>query len=102
MWGSRDHRGHTDVTCIACGAELPRSEAREYDKHGDRFDRRNKEFEHLCKGCYREECHQPRRGLEDLLVESGAGEAARSEFLEAYTALATEQFRERRRERNER
>jgi hypothetical protein len=90
MWGSRDRRGHNEVTCIACGTELPRAEAREYDKEGDRFERRDKEFEHLCKRCYREECHQPRKGLEAMLVESGAGERDQSTFLEAYTKLATE------------
>jgi hypothetical protein len=89
MWGSRDGR-REQVTCIACGTELARSDAREYDKHGDRFDRRDKEFEHLCKRCHREECHQPRRGLEAMLVESGAGECDRSEFLAAYAELATD------------
>jgi hypothetical protein len=69
------------VTCIACGAELPRSAAREYDKEGDRWDREDKSFEYLCKPCDRDRCHQPRRGLEDALVASGAGECERSEFL---------------------
>ena len=89
MWGRRDRRGHREVTCVACGADLPRSDAREYDKFGDRYDRRDKEFEYLCKPCYRDLCHQPRRGLEDLLVESGAGETDREGFLEAYAELAT-------------
>ena len=69
------------VTCIACGTELPRSAAREYDKEGDRWDRDEKTFEYLCKPCDRDRCHQPRRGLEDALVASGAGEIERSEFL---------------------
>jgi hypothetical protein len=88
MLGRRDRRGHREVTCVACGLDLPRSDAREYDKFGDRYDRRDKEFEYLCKPCYRDLCHQPRRGLEDLLVESGAGEQPRDRFLAAYAALA--------------
>ena len=68
MWGSRG-RG-TEVTCIACGSTVERSDAREYDKHGDRFDRADKEFEFLCKPCYRDISHQPRGDLEDVLEES--------------------------------
>jgi hypothetical protein len=90
MWGRRDRRGHREVTCVACGTDLPRSEAREYDKFGDRYDRRDKEFEYLCKPCYRDLCHQPRRGLEDLLVDSGAGERSRDGFLAEYAALVDE------------
>ena len=59
----------TTVTCIACGETLARADAREYDKHGDRWDRREKSFEYLCKPCHRDLCHQPRRGLESLLVD---------------------------------
>ena len=87
MWGSRG-RG-TEVTCIACGSTVERSDAREYDKHGDRFDRADKEFEFLCKPCYRDISHQPRGDLEDVLEESGAGETSRAEFIERYTELAT-------------
>ncbi len=65
MW---DRRSRT-VICIACGETLSRADAREYDKHGDRWDRRDKEFEYLCKSCYRTLCHQPRKGLETLLVK---------------------------------
>ena len=88
MWGSRDRRGRKEVTCIACGSELARTDAREYDKHGDRYDRRDKEFEYLCKPCYRDLCHQPRRGLEADLVASGAGEQSREGFLADYAARA--------------
>jgi hypothetical protein len=98
MWGSRDRRADR-VTCIACGEEVPRSDAREYDKYGDRFDRRDKEFEHLCKACYREQSHQPRQGLEDILVESGAGEADCEGFLETYTELVHEEWEANKRER---
>jgi len=73
-----------EVTCIACGTEVPRSKAREYDKHGDRWDRRDKSFEYLCKPCYRDCCHQPREGLEATLVEAGAGTCDHETFLTAY------------------
>jgi hypothetical protein len=88
MWGSGRSRDGSQVTCIACGQSVARTDAREYDKYGDRFSREDKEFEFLCKGCHRECCHQPRGGLETLLVESGAGEADREEFFAAFYALA--------------
>jgi hypothetical protein len=83
MWRSRD-RDRRTVDCIACGTSVPRADAREYDKEGDRWERHGKEFEHLCKACYRELCHQPRDGLEDLLVEVSAPDQSRAEFLAAY------------------
>jgi len=43
-WGSEND----PVTCISCGVSIERSDAREYDKHGDRWDREGKEFEYLC------------------------------------------------------
>jgi hypothetical protein len=76
------------VTCIACGEEVPRQRAREYDKEGDRWERRGKDFEYLCKDCHRECCHQPRPELEETLCEAGAGERDRSDFLQAYNELA--------------
>jgi len=79
-----------DVYCIACGSEVPRTEAREYDKHGDRFDREGKQFEHLCKPCYREYSHQPRDGLEATLVRAGAGTTDDEAFLDQYCEIATE------------
>ena len=69
MWRSRNNRDGTTVVCIACGTSLPRSDAREYDKQGNRWERHGKSFEHLCKECYRGLCHQPRDGLESLLVD---------------------------------
>ncbi|SDX80110.1 DUF7562 family protein [Halobellus clavatus] len=69
MWRSRNNRDGTTVVCIACGTSLPRSEAREYDKHGNRWERHGKTFEHLCKECYRDLCHQPRADLESLLID---------------------------------
>jgi hypothetical protein len=69
MWRSRNNRDGTTVVCIACGTSLPRSEAREYDKEGNRWERHGKSFEHLCKECYRGLCHQPRDELESLLVD---------------------------------
>jgi len=82
MWRPRDEGG--SVTCIACGETLERSAAREYDKHGDRWDRRDKEFEYLCKPCYRDLCHQPRDGLEDVLVDVDAGSVDRDAFFERF------------------
>lgn len=81
MWRRRDD---TEVTCIACGETIDRTDAREYDKYGDRWDRREKAFEHLCKPCYRELCHQPRQGLESLLVEMERGSVTEREFVEHY------------------
>ena len=69
MWRSRNNRDGTTVVCIACGTSLPRSDAREYDKEGNRWERHGKSFEHLCKECYRGLCHQPRDELEALLVD---------------------------------
>ncbi|WP_255150185.1 DUF7562 family protein [Halorarius halobius] len=80
--------GGAQVDCIACGATVARSRAREYDKHGDRWDRDGKRFEYLCKRCDDERCHRPRAGLEAMLVEAGAGEIDREEFLESFCYLA--------------
>ena len=79
-----------EVTCIACGATVPRADAREYDKEGDRWERREKDFEYLCKPCHRACCHQPRDGLEDLLADAGAGERPQREFLQHFAALTDE------------
>jgi ribosomal protein S27E len=84
MWRRRDP---TEVTCIACGEEVPRSSAREYDKHGDRWTREDKQFEHLCKACYQELCHQPRGGLEDRLAHIDTAGSSREQFVERYVEL---------------
>jgi ribosomal protein S27E len=89
MWPSGDT--DEEVTCIACGAELQRSAAREYDKHGDRWERRDKEFEYLCKPCDRELCHQPRGGLEATLASVETESLSQSEFLEAYREAAEDE-----------
>ncbi|WP_135820454.1 DUF7562 family protein [Halostella litorea] len=91
MWSSRTDRDETE-TCIACGDSVRRSDAREYDKYGDRWEREGKEFEYLCKPCYRELCHQPRDELEDLLVDVDAGERGRAEFLQWYSATVEERY----------
>ena len=83
--------GDESVSCIACGAEVPRTDAREYDKRGDRFDRDGREFEHLCKPCYREYCHQPRDGLEATLERAGAGRTDDATFLERYFEAVREE-----------
>jgi len=98
MWRRRSRRD-TDVTCISCGETVPRESAREYDKHGDRWDREGKTFEHLCKPCFRELCHQPREGLEALLVDLDTGGLSREEFLDAYSAAVDAEFGSAERER---
>ncbi|WP_254761806.1 DUF7562 family protein [Natrinema marinum] len=90
MWFSRNRTEM--VTCLACGAERPRDEAREYDKYGDRWDRADKTFEHLCKSCHRELCHHPRDELEALLVDLEAGERSRDAFLASYLAAVEERY----------
>lgn len=97
MWRRRGH-GRNDVICIACGSTIDRSDAWEYDKHGDRWDREGKEFEHLCKPCHGDLCRQPRSGLEEMLIEIGAGERTRDDFLAAY-AVAISESTERESER---
>lgn len=87
MWPSwREAR----VTCIACGDSLPRTEAREYDKYGDRWDRENKDFEYLCKPCDGDLSRQTRHGLEALLVdielEVGNAECEPADFCDRYLA----------------
>ena len=92
MWGWRK-RGADRVDCVACGASVDRSSAREYDKEGDRWTREEKEFEHVCKPCYRELCHQPRAELEGLLVDiEREGRMDRDEFLRRYDELVTERY----------
>ncbi|ESP89773.1 DUF7562 family protein [Candidatus Halobonum tyrrellensis] len=78
------------VTCIACGETLDRGDAREYDKHGDRWDREGKQFEYLCKPCHRECCHRNREGLEEALVAAGAGRTDRKTFLERFCEVSTD------------
>lgn len=92
MWRSRTNRDRKMVVCIACGTSVLRSEAREYDKEGDRWDRHGKEFEHLCKECYRGLCHQPRNELEGLLVEVEAEGRDRAEFLSRYFGAVEERY----------
>lgn len=83
MWGARttDRR---EVTCPACGRTMQRYEAREYDKHGDRWERRGKVFEYFCRSCHDELSLQQRTGLEELLTEINAGRLDRETFLQRY------------------
>ena len=96
MFGSRRDRSGEEVVCIACGDQLPRGDAREYDKEGDRWDRHDKEFEYLCRDCHDSLCHQPRDGLESLLadVEREVDHPTSEEFAAAFqrevVARATE------------
>ena len=92
MWGWRK-RGTDRVDCVACGTTVERSAAREYDKEGDRWSRTDKEFEYVCKPCYRGLCHQPRAELESLLVDiERAGRMSQEEFLRRYDEQVTERY----------
>ena len=92
MWRSRTNRGQKTVVCIACGTSILRGEAREYDKEGDRWNRRDKEFAHLCKECYRGLCHQPRAELESLLVDIETDGLRRTEVLTRYVEAGEERY----------
>ena len=72
--------------CIACGETLARSDAREYDKHGDRWDREGKQFEYLCKPCYQDAGQHSLDGLEEELIAANAGKVTDEEFLQAFLA----------------
>ena len=99
MWRARNNQGRTTVSCTACGESVPRSEAREYDKAGNRWERHDKEFEHFCKDCFRELCHQPRGDLEATLTEIEAEGLSQAEFLDRYlTAVDPEEGSTDRRE----
>jgi general stress protein YciG len=87
----RESAGAT-VTCLACGHSVPREEAREYDKHGDRWEREGKRFEHLCKRCDRDIDHQPRRDLEAMLVEFEARDRGDEAFLDWYCERVDEKY----------
>jgi hypothetical protein len=72
------------VVCIACGDSVLREDAREYDKEGDRWNRRDKEFEYLCADCDDEISHQPRDGLESLILSIESDGLTTEEFLDRY------------------
>lgn len=83
-------KSDTEVVCIACGETIPRVDAREYDKYGDRWDRDGKDFEYLCKPCHRDCCHQPRNGLEETLVQAEGEHADTQQFITEYYALVSD------------
>ncbi|TKX72721.1 hypothetical protein [Halorubrum sp. GN11GM_10-3_MGM] len=84
MWRSRESRDRRTVVCIACGDSVLREDAREYDKEGDRWNRREKEFEYLCADCDDEISHQPRDGLESLILSIESDGLTTEEFLDRY------------------
>jgi len=84
MWHGRRNSGKQTVTCPACGESIARSEAREYDKEGNRWERHDKSFEHFCKRCFRELCHQPRGDLESTLTDIQEPGLSQSAFLARY------------------
>lgn len=79
-----------EVTCTGCGISVPVTEAREYDKYGNRWERVNKRFDNFCKPCHRDLCLQPRDGLEELLVDIEAHRGDRTPFLSAYREAVDE------------
>lgn len=83
--------GH-DVECIACGEELSRSQAREYHKDGNRWDRQNKHIEYMCKDCHRNQNHQSRDGLEETLIDINAGTLDTVQFIERYYEAAGDEL----------
>jgi len=87
MWGENDD----PVSCIACGEEVARGDAREYDKHGDRWTRDGKDFEYLCKPCFRDLTKHARDGLEDALDDAGAGRVDDAEFLARFLDATREE-----------
>ena len=67
-----------------------REDAREYDKEGNRWDRRDKEFEYLCTDCDDDICHQPRDGLESLILSFESDGLSQEEFLGRYADAVME------------
>ena len=92
MWRSRTNKDRKTVVCIACGASVPQTDAREYDKEGNRWERHGKEFEYLCKGCHGNLCHQPRDELESLLLEVERDSLSREEFLADYVGAVERRY----------
>ena len=90
MLGADPGSEKSSVVCIACGESVPRADAREYDKTGDRWERHDKDFEHLCKDCFRDLCQQPREGRESLLIDIEADNLSETEFLDRYLAAVDE------------
>lgn len=88
MFSARPDR--ETVTCIACGDSVTRSDAREYDKYGDRWERRDKDFEYLCKTCFADISLQPRDELEATLRAADAGETDHKTFLRQFIREAVD------------
>ncbi|MCL9815670.1 DUF7562 family protein [Natronocalculus amylovorans] len=92
MWGSRGSRDKKTVVCIACGETVSRADAREYDKEGNRWERHGKEFEHLCKACFKQLSHQPRDELESMLTDIEIRGLTQEEFVERYFSRVEELY----------
>jgi hypothetical protein len=90
MLGADPGSENASVVCIACGESVPRADAREYDKTGDRWERHDKDFEHLCKDCFKSLCHQPRDGLESMLIDIEGDKLSETEFLDRYLTAVDE------------
>jgi len=92
MWGSRGGRDKNTVVCIACGDSVPRADAREYDKEGNRWERHDKVFEYLCKPCFKSISHQPRTELEALICDIETDGLTQVEFLRRYVDRIEEEY----------
>lgn len=70
--------------CIACGERVARSDAREYDKHGDRWEREGKSFEYICQDCHRNLNHHSLNGIEETASDVSVSHHNPWRFARAY------------------
>lgn len=85
-----ERHGSESVDCIACGSTVDRTEAREYDRFGDRWERSGKKFEYLCDSCHDAESHAGRSELESTLEEIGSDHDSPEAFIAAYYRVVAE------------
>lgn len=76
-----------EVTCPACGRQVERRDAREYDKFGNERGRRAEVVEYLCRACFDDLTHEARDDLEAILVDINAGGCDRETFLRRYRRI---------------
>ena len=77
-----------NVYCIACGQVVAAADAYDY-RHGDARDS-EADMESLCGSCYQEYLRLPRDGLEETLVDAGAGRVDDQTFFQQYFQRITE------------
>lgn len=76
-------------TCIACGGMVTREDSRIYDTNLT-MGTGNADPDRVCKECHFELNHYTRDGLEDELVEAGAGEVSNREFVHRFMQVSAE------------